>query len=64
MTPKRPVIVQAVLDQADSHALPDPADQARDHSDDFVDAIWLYQWSHTALRPRGAPLAARLAVAG
>ena len=63
MSPKRPAAVRPALDRSRSLLTPDPADPAdgqhqHDHERDA--ALWLYAWSHDALRPTGELLAARL----
>jgi hypothetical protein len=58
MSPKRPAAVRPALDRSRSLLTPDPADGQHDHERDA--ALWLYAWSHDALRPTGELLAARL----
>ena len=60
MSAKHPGAASPALDRGRSlsrSAATDPADRARD---DERDAVWLYAWSHDALRPTGELLAARL----
>jgi hypothetical protein len=60
MTPKRPIAVRPGLDRRRSLTRPDTSDPARGEQDDEHAALWLYAWSHDALRPTGELLARRL----
>ena len=61
MNAKRPGTKRPALGRRRSLPRRDATDQAgdqRDHERD--DALWLYAWSHDALRPTGELLAARV----
>lgn len=61
MSAKRPGAVRPALGRRRSltwRDATDPAGRARDDERDY--AVWLYAWSHVALRPTGVLLAARL----
>jgi hypothetical protein len=61
MTPKRPIAVRPGLGRRRSLVRPDTSDPARVVQDDVhAAALWLYAWSHDALRPTGELLARRL----
>ena len=52
MTPKRPIAVSPGLDHRRSLIRPDRSDPARVEQDhEHAAALWLYAWSHDALRP-------------
>lgn len=61
MSAKRPGAVRPALGRRrslSSRDRTDPAGAQRD--DEHDDAVWLYAWSHDALRPTGELLAARV----
>ena len=61
MTPKRPIVLRPGLDRRRSLIRPDTSDPASGEQDDeHADALWLYAWSHDALRTTGELLARRL----
>ena len=61
MTQKRPIAVNPGLDRRRSLIRPDTSDPAHvEHDDEHAAALWLYAWSHDALRPTGELLARRL----
>jgi hypothetical protein len=61
MTPKRPIAVGPSRDCRRSLVRPDTSDPARGEQDDeYAAALWLYAWSHDAMRPTGELLARRL----
>jgi hypothetical protein len=61
MTPERPIAVRPGLDRRRSPIRPDTSDPARGEQDEeHAAALWLYAWSHDALRPTGELLARRL----
>jgi hypothetical protein len=61
MTPKRPIAVRPGLERPRSLIRSDTSDPARGEQDDeHAAALWLYAWSHDALRPTGELLARRL----
>lgn len=62
MTQKRPIAVSPGLDRRRSLIRPDTSDHPDrvEHDHEHAAALWLYAWSHDALRPTGELLARRL----
>jgi hypothetical protein len=61
MTTNRPTAITPARNGRPSPLAPDATDPARGELDDeLAAALWLYAWSHDALRPTGEILAARL----
>jgi hypothetical protein len=60
MSAKRPVAARPVLVYSRPVPRRDATDPAGGQRDDERAALWLYAWSHDALRPTGELLAARL----
>ena len=60
MSAKRPGAVRPALGRRRSLSPRDATDPAGGQRDDERAAVWLYAWSHAALRPTGELLAARV----
>ena len=60
MSAKRPGAKRPALGRRRSLSRRDATDPAGGQRDDERDALWLYAWSHDALRPTGELLAARV----
>lgn len=48
--------------QGDSRTPPERPEHAHHHEDEFLDAIWLYEWSRAALQPIGRIVGARATI--
>jgi hypothetical protein len=66
MIPKRPVAVRDSLDDRNRSSGPLGARNRAgcDRDDELDDAVWLYVWSHDALRPIRKAVADRAVIAG
>ncbi len=60
MSTKRPGAKRPALGRRRSRSRPDATHPVARERDDERDALWLYAWSHDALRPTGELLAERV----